>query len=183
MQTKFLGVTEAAHEVGGHGERICMDNHTNTSTANAAAVRASQDRITKNADLTSRYLEHAVEVEAFTSSLKSSRTGVRAGFAAAGIDYGLARHAVYIAGIVQKFEQTEPRVRDLGPSLLLLLQEASRRFAREGRSSEATDLLGDMLSGVPRSALRAKYLPKKKVAASQPATIANAFERLLASGA
>lgn len=158
------------------------DPSTGISAA-LSAIRASQERITKNADLTARYIEHAAEVHTFTANLKASRTGVKAGFIAAGLDYGLARHAVYIASIVQTFEQTEPRVRQLGPSLLLLLHEASRRFAREGRASDLTAMLDDVLYGTSRSALRAKYLPpKKKVMSSQPATIANAFERLLASG-
>lgn len=159
------------------------DTTTDLATVSANAALKSQNGVMHFSDHTKRHLEHAESIRVLNAELRTMRRPIKATYADIGLDYGLARHAVYVAGIVQMFERTEPRVRELGPSLLLLLHEASRRFAREGRTGEVTDLLSDMLSGMPRSALRSKYLPpRKKNTASQPATIANAFERLLASG-
>lgn len=104
-------------------------------------------------------LEHAENVERFDAAVRAARLAIKQTYESAGLDYQLARHAVWIAETVRGHEREHPEIRDFGPSLVLLVREAERRFEREDRVDELPNLIRDVADGLPRSAVREKYMP------------------------
>ena len=132
-----------------------------TVQENARAVRAMEHGLARSTEL-EPYLKHAANVVRLTDALGVVGLPIKATFSAARLNYQLARQAVTLAETVERFEETRPEVRSLGPSLVLLLNEAERRFEREGRSDQLPDLVRDLAAGASRRALREKYLPPRR---------------------
>lgn len=138
-----------------------------TMQEDARAVRETERGLARSSEL-EPYLAHAANVERLTEALRDVRMPIKATFSAARLNYQLARQAVTLAETVERFEGRLPEIRTLGPSFVLLLNEAERRFEREGRADELPDFLDDLARGLSRSKLREKYLPPRR---SPPAAV------------
>lgn len=125
-------------------------------------VKASERAIVGDAGALQRQLDHAENVLQLETELRRAKQRVKPSFAKLGLDYQLARHSVWIRQTVYRHRKEHPEVMDLGPSLVLLVHEAERRFAREGRLMELPQVIADLAAGQPRSAIRARYLPPRK---------------------
>lgn len=123
------------------------------------AMRDSERVIARSRAALAPILEHAENVQRFDAAVREARLPVRKTYESAGLDYQLAKHAVWIAETVRGHEHEHPEIKSFGPSLVLLVREAERRFEREDRADSLPDLIRDIANGVPRSAVREKYMP------------------------
>lgn len=123
-------------------------------------MRDSERVIARSRAALAPILEHAENVERFDAAVRDARLPVKKMYESAGLDYQLAKHAVWIAETVRGYEHEHPEIRSFGPSLVLLVREAERRFEREERADELPDLIRDVAGGMPRNAVREKYLPR-----------------------
>lgn len=123
-------------------------------------MRDSERVIARSRAALAPILEHAENVERFDAAVRDARLPVKKTYESAGLDYQLAKHAVWIAETVRGYEQEHPEIMSFGPSLVLLVREAERRFEREDRADELPELIQDVAAGMPRSAVREKYLPR-----------------------
>lgn len=122
----------------------------------ADAVRHSERQL-EGRDATDRYLEHAEHVRSFDQALVARGAPVKAAYRSAGLNYLLARKALWLGEFLNEHEDEHPGLITRGPSILLFGREAERRLAREGRASETGDLLKALEAGTPRDAVRKKY--------------------------
>ena len=104
-------------------------------------------------------LAHAANVAKLDAFIRQERLPVKLTYRFAGLDYQLARHAVWVAETVNTHRTQWPGIEQLGPSKILLVREAERRFAREGQPLDFVSLLEALESGVPRSEVRRRFLP------------------------
>lgn len=123
-----------------------------------AEVRESERRLLGGAAL-APYLTHAQNVLRFAAAAAEARLSIKASFTAAGLDYQLARHAVWLAETVERLGPEYPEVKSMGPSFVLLLREAERRLARESRSHELRNVVAAVAEGMPRREVRERFLP------------------------
>ncbi len=123
-------------------------------------MRDSERVIARSRAALAPILEHAENVERFDAAVRDARLPVKKTYESAGLDYQLAKHAVWIAETVRGYEHEHPEIMSFGPSLVLLVREAARRFEREERAHELPELIQDVADGMPRSAVREKYLPR-----------------------
>lgn len=119
----------------------------------------SERLITRSRAALAPILEHADNVICFDAAVRTAGIAIKAAYGSAGLDYQLARHALWIDETLRSHGQKHPEIRGFGPSLVLLVREAERRFEREDRADELPNLIHDIAEGMPRHAVREKYLP------------------------
>lgn len=122
-------------------------------------VRDSERVIARSRAALAPILGHAENVQRFDAAVREARLAIKKAYESAGLDYQLAKHALWIAETVRGYEHEHPEIRGFGPSLVLLVREAERRLEREDRADELPNLIRDVAEGMPRSAVREKYLP------------------------
>lgn len=128
-------------------------------TARLAAVARESERRLSGSPALAPYLAHAKNVALFAEAVAEAKLAVKRAFVVAGLDYQLARHATWIAETVERFASEYPQVVDMGPSFVLLVREAERRFARENRGHELPRLIDAISVGTPRREVRERFLP------------------------
>lgn len=124
-------------------------------------VLDTERRIARSQQALRPVLEHAEKVAALDAAIRKARLPVKATYASAGLDYQLARHAMWIAETVSEHSEAHSEISRFGPSLVLLVREAARRFEREDRADQLPELIRDISDGMPRRIAREKYLPPK----------------------
>jgi len=125
-------------------------------------VRASERALVGAAPGLERYLEHAEFVRQLASAIKRDAKPVKPAFAAHGLDYQLARQSMRMRETVDRHRREFPEIVNLGPSLVLVVNEAEQRFKRERKGADHLQrLVEDLLAGKPRSVVRAEHMPAK----------------------
>lgn len=125
------------------------------------AVRETEQRLARSETALDPVLAHARNVRAFDDAVKRAGLPVKRTYRDEGLDYQLSRHAVWILGTVETHQEAHPEIARFGPSLVLLVREAERRFAKEERSDELPALIADIATGTPRREVRERFLPPK----------------------
>lgn len=123
-------------------------------------MRDSERVIARSRAALTPILEHAENVQRFDAAVRGASLPIKKTYESAGLDYQLAKHTLWIADTVYEHEDDYPEIARFGPSLVLLVREAERRFEREARAEELPDLIHDVARGMPRSVVREKYLPR-----------------------
>lgn len=125
------------------------------------AVRESERRLMSPKSLDD-HVAHAENANRIKEALRERKITLKQGFTNLGLDYTLAQHAIWIAETLTRHEEEHPEIKQLGPSLVLVVREAERRMEREGREHEITDVVAALVSGEPRAAVRERFLPPLK---------------------
>jgi len=125
------------------------------------AVQDSDRVIARSRHALRPVLEHAENVRRFDAAVREARVAIKKAYESAGLDYQLARHAIWISDTVSEHREEHPAIENFGPSLVLLVREAERRFRKEDRCEELPGLIGDIADGTPRRLVRQKYMPPK----------------------
>lgn len=161
---RLLGVTSCAEVALAPVTAESMERPGRATGVDVAAeaVRRTERALLGDAELTGRHIDHAEAVLRLYAALRDERPPIKRSMSALGIDYDLARHAVWIRETVQKYRYDHAAVATMGPSLVLLVREAARRFKREGRRGQLPALIADLAGGISRSAAREKYLPSMR---------------------
>lgn len=129
--------------------------------ATIQTIRRTERAITRSRSALEPILAHAVAVEQFDAAVREAGLPIKLAYKNADLDYQLAKHATWIAETVGAHETAHPQIASFGPSLVLLVREAERRFAKEDRSGELPGLISDIADGMSRRAVREKHLPPK----------------------
>ncbi len=138
--------------------RIAPDHHAEL----VEKVRASERGLVGAAPRLERHLEHAEYVRQLASAIKRDAKPVKPAFAALGLDYQLARQSMRMRETVDRHRREYPEIASLGPSLVLVVNEAEQRFKRERKSADhLRRLVEDLLAGKPRSVVRAEHMPAR----------------------
>lgn len=127
--------------------------------SDALAATVSTERALAGRQALPAVLAHATNVAKLDAFIRQEQLPVKLTYRFAGLDYQLARHAVWVAETVNTHRTRWPGIERLGPSKILLVREAERRFAREGQPLDFVSLLEALESGVPRSEVRRRFLP------------------------
>ncbi len=126
------------------------------------AIRQTEGVLVRGSKALKPMLLHAVNVERFNAAVQEARMPIKEAYAKENLDYQLARHALWISETVDTHEKKHPEIREFGPSLVLLVREAERRFIKEERTDELPALISEIASGTPRRKVRELFLPPKK---------------------
>lgn len=143
-------MTESRHSSDGHFLERAIEQ-----------ARESEARLAgKNA--LEAYRAHATNVRLLNEMLRELGAPIKKAFAELSIDYQLARHALWIVETVDRHGEACPAIADMGPSVVLLIREADRRFEREGRPERLAEVMQKAASGTSRDALRREFLPPRR---------------------
>lgn len=125
------------------------------------AARESERRLLSPKSLDD-HVAHAENVDRIKEALRDRKITLKQGFTNLGLDYALAQHAIWIAETLARHAEQHPEIKQLGPSLVLVVREAERRMEREGREHELADVVAELVAGEPRAAVRERFLPPLK---------------------
>ncbi len=105
----------------------------------------------------SRYIRFAEAILRLKVQLKNRGLRLKKTMEESGLNYQLGQQAIAVRETTEKY----PALRDLGPSKVLLVREAERRFAREGCPDRVGAVIEDLAAGKPRSTVRKEHLPQQ----------------------